>query len=161
MNSLLRIPDGIEIGVLSRDKVLEMWDKVKNHAPLFDDTSRWNVEWFAFRLYVRDTIVLESDGGMMLLTDLKPGHCAACHLTYWDKGLSRRTEMIRDAIRWAFLQFRLTRLETHLPEYARAVRRFIEKKLGFKFEGRLRKRLMYKGNPADLLLYGLLREEVL
>jgi RimJ/RimL family protein N-acetyltransferase len=161
MCSLLELPRGIEVGVLSRDKILSLWDKVKNYSPMFDDASRWNLEWFALRMYLRDTVLLENDGGIMLLTDTKPKHFAACHLTYWDKSLSKRTELIKEAIRWAFLQFDLQRLETHLPEYARAVRRFVEKRLGFKCEGRLRKRVMYKDNPADLLLYALLREEVL
>jgi RimJ/RimL family protein N-acetyltransferase len=161
MSFLLDMPRGIELGVLSRDKVLALWDRVKNYTPLFDDASRWDIEWFTFKLYMKDTVILENDGGLMLLTDTHPKHFAACHLTYWDKSLSARAELIKDAIRWAFLQFDLQRLETHLPEYARAVRRFLEKKLGFKSEGRLRKRVMYKGNPADLLLYSILREEVL
>jgi len=101
-----------------------MWEKLKGFDRLFSDDIRNDEFWFFRRMYAPDTVVLETDGGIMLLTGVVPGKLAACHVSFWDKKLTPKMGIIQEAIRWAFLQFDLQRMEALIPEYSRMLRRF-------------------------------------
>jgi hypothetical protein len=104
---------------------------------------------------------LEFPTGLLILKNLKEGLRGEVHITFWDRKLSDKTEMIKDALVWAMMEFDLHRLEAFVPEVSRAVKHFIQKRLGFVYEGRMRKRNWYEGRLIDVLIFSLLREEVL
>jgi [ribosomal protein S5]-alanine N-acetyltransferase len=75
---------------------------------------------------------------------------------HWGKGLMH--EALSSLIAHAFESQGLRRLEAEVnPTNARSCR--LLERLGFKNEGRLRKRWIAKGAVYDTLFYGLLREE--
>jgi hypothetical protein len=158
MNSL---PIGATLGEASITKIRGIWDRIKGFDKLFTDDVRWDEEWFMRRIYAPDTVFFEVDSGIMLLTDLKEGLMASAHITFWDCKLSPRTQLIKDCLFWCFMRYDLHRIEIVIPEFSRALRRFVEEKLGFTREGRLRSRMWYMGNLCDALIYSLLREEAI
>ena len=106
-------------------------------------------------------MVLEMEGGIILLTHIMPGIRCEVHVVFWDHKLSARKEVLDELLMWTFLTFDLFRIETFVASYARALMRFIEKKMGFVYEGTMRHRVLHKGMPTDLKVYSILREEVL
>jgi RimJ/RimL family protein N-acetyltransferase len=103
---------------------------------------------------------LETDGGLLFLTNIKENLHAEVHVAFWDCKLSGKESILKDCLRWAFFQYNLNRIEAFIPEYSRSLHRFMEKKLGFVYEGRMRKRMLYKGQFTDVKIYSILREEV-
>jgi hypothetical protein len=156
---LIPTPTGTHFCTFTAEKLHSLWESVKNLDKLFSDDERWNEELF-FKRMLDEKVVLETDGGLMILSDITENLRAAGHFIFWDHKLSPRTELLRECILWAFIQFNLQRLEVLIPEYARALIRFVEEKLKFKFEGRMRHRMMYKGQLCDVLILSLLKEEV-
>jgi len=84
------------------------------------------------------------------------------NLGYWvrtpqsSKGVGAAAARL--AARFAFEELGLNRLEFIIPAGNRASIRIAEK-LGVRFEGILRKRLVLRGKPSDALSYSLLAEE--
>jgi hypothetical protein len=146
---------------LTTEKVWELWNKVRGLDAIFSDDTRYDPVEFSKNL-LKDAIILEVEGGgFMSLSDLHPGTYAEAHLTFWDRHLSPRRDLIRECLLWAFMFFDLQRIEVVIPSFARAIRRFLKEKLGFIEEGILRKRSKYKGEAIDQIVLALLREEVL
>lgn len=160
MNSV-PLPSGVTLGAFTAEKLMDLWKKVRDYDRLFSDEARWDVIAFCERITGDDVLVLETEGGLMLLSSIKPGLYAQVHVIFWDGKLSPKIDLIRASLVWAFLAFDLVRVEALIPEFARSVRRFLEEKLKFQREGRLRNRMWYKGVLTDLLMYSILREEVL
>lgn len=153
-------PPGVRFFDLSPGTIVALWNKMKGFDPLFSDDNRWDVEKFHRSIYDRGTLVLEIDNGVLLLTGMKPGHYALVHACFWDHKVSARLQLLKDTIIWAFVTFDLIRLEAFIPGFSRALSRILSKKLGFTFEGKLRKRMKYHGTFCDVLVYSLLREEM-
>ncbi len=109
----------------------------------------------------RDTIVLENEGGIIIITKIDPGLKATFHPVFWDHKLSARIEDLKDVLVWVFLYFNLERVETQIAPYAKAAIRFIEKKMGFIYEGTLRSFVRKNDSPMDMKIYSILRGEVL
>jgi RimJ/RimL family protein N-acetyltransferase len=75
---------------------------------------------------------------------------------YWGKGYG--TEAMRVILRYAFTELNLHRVSLDVFSYnPRAIRSY--EKVGFLFEGRLRKLLARDGERADDVWMGILREE--
>lgn len=75
---------------------------------------------------------------------------------FWSKGYG--TDMMKIALRYAFLELGLQRVSLGLHEYnPRALRSY--EKAGFRLEGRTRKDILREGKRTDTLWMGILREE--
>ena len=75
---------------------------------------------------------------------------------FWSKGYG--TDMMKIALRYAFLELGLQRVSLGLHEYnPRALRSY--EKAGFRLEGRTRKDVLREGKRTDTLWMGILREE--
>lgn len=158
---LLEMPEGCRLCTLSEWKLDALWEKVKDLDKLYSDDIRYDFNWFRERMLNAKTLGIETEGGMMILTNINENLYAEAHVIFWDRKLSPHLETIKKCIVWSFLEFNLQRLETITPEYTRTLNRFIESKLGFKHEGRMRKRMLYKGQFCDVHIHSLLREEVI
>lgn len=154
------MPQGVRFGTLTYEKAQDLWKEMSKYPQLFDDTHRWDWEWFYQKLTNPLNVFLEVENGILMLTNLHKNHKAEVHMCFWDCKLQPRAELINQCIQWAFLEFNLVRLEAFIPEFCRALQRFMEKKLDFVYEGRMRKRMPYKGQLADVKIYSILKEEV-
>lgn len=157
---MIELPTGVRLGVFTREKLMEMWEHLKPFDSLFMDCDMKNPEVFLANFLAKDSVTLEVDGGYMIMRRIVPGLKGEVHMTFWDKRLSPRLELIKSCLEWAFLTFDLYRIETIIAEYARSVRRFVEQKLGFKHEGTLRNSAWHLGRLIDMHVYAILREEV-
>lgn len=158
---MIPLPEGVRLGVFSREKLLEMWNRLKPFDSLFMDCDMKNPDVFLANFLAKDSVTLEVDGGFMILRYIRPGLKGEAHFTFWDKHLSPRAGLIRDCLAWAFLTFDLWRIETQIAEYAKSVRRFVEQKLGFRHEGCMRNAAWHQGRLIDMHIYAILREEVI
>jgi len=157
---MFNLPNNVKVSVLSREKLWQLWTRLSQFDSLFVDDNTKDPEVFIDQFLATDGITLETEGGVMVLRKIIPGLKAEAHVAFWDKHLSPRTEMLKECIKWAFLQFDLQRIETFVAEYARALRRFIEEKLGFTKEGVLRKTSFHNGQLIDVHVYSILKEEI-
>ena len=158
---MTELPSGVKLGTANLEKIDWYWQKIKDFDRLFSDDIRWDEECFFEKMYAPDTVFFETENGLLLLTGLREGMYAAAHITFWDHKLLPRVRMIKDLLTYCFIRYDLLRIEALIPEFSRALKRFMEKRLGFVYEGRMRDRIIYMGNPADILIYSLLRREVL
>jgi len=154
------LPPGVALGSYTAEKIKNLWDILRKYPSTFADGTK-NVENFVERILAGDSIVLELDGGIILVENIREGHSAEFHATFWDHKLSARTGTLKQCIYWLFLVFQLERLETFVADYARAVRRFLTGKLGFQHEGTLRNAFRNNGELHNLDVYSIIKSEVL
>ena len=158
---ILTPPLGTWIAAFDKPKLIWLWEKFAPYDALWADDKMRDPEVFQRRFLDKSTVTLETEGGLMMLERMLPGVRGEVHFMFWDHKLSARTELLKDCVLWAFLSFDLERLETFVADYARAVRRFVEEKLGFTYEGTLRHRVKHQGRFIDMKVYSILRNEVL
>ena len=156
------LPKGVKYAKLTKEKVHYWWEKLKNFDHLFNDDTYYDEINFFTKMFGENTHILEvEDKGIMVLDNVIEGLKAQAHVSFWDFKLSARTKLIQDCLIWAILEFNLYRIEISIPEFSRALRRFVERRLNFKYEGRLRETLWYKGQLVDMIVLSVLRREVL
>ena len=158
---MIPLPEGCKLAAFDEDILIKLWLKVKPFDALFSDDDVKDPERF-LELFLRPdciTIWVE-DGGFVLLKNIKRGQKAEFHACFWDKHLSSRTALLKNLVVWAFLEFELERLETFVATYAKAVLRFLLKRLGFSEEGTLRQVWKHKGVLNDMKVLSILRNEV-
>lgn len=158
MNNL---PGDFKLVTFSPEKLDSIWEKIKGFDSIFVDDRMAKKEVYLKQFVKRDTIVLENDGGIIIITKIDPGLKATFHPVFWDHKLSARKEDLKDVLIWTFLYFNLERIETQIAPYAKAAIRFIEKKMGFSYEGTLRSYVRKNNNPMNMKVYSILRGEVL
>lgn len=157
----LPLPDGVWFAAFDKKRIEELWSFFSNYDNLFADDNMRDPEVFMKQLLDFRTICLEHEGGLLLLQRLVPGLRAEVHFMSWDHKMSAHTELFKDALLWAFLTFDLERIETFVAKYARSVQRFVEERLGFKYEGTFRQRVRHQGELIDMKIYSMLREEAI
>jgi RimJ/RimL family protein N-acetyltransferase len=116
------------------------------HHLLYDPTSWW--------------IDLGGDG-VVYLTGVLPSGNANLNILFWDsKFTQERREVVRIVCATAMDLFDLPRVTALVHETNRHLKIFLDK-TGFVYEGTIRQgALVDNGKRADLLMYGLLRDEM-
>ena len=155
------LPGDFKLVIFSKEKLDFIWNKIKDFESIFVDDRMNKKEVYLKQFVKRDTIVLENEGGIIIITNIDPGLKATFHPVFWDHKLSARKEELKDVLVWGFLYFNLERVDTQIAPYAKGAIRFIEEKMGFTYEGTLRSYVKRKGNPMDMKVYSILRTEVL
>lgn len=155
------LPSGVRILTATSWKLEEIWEKIKDFSPIFGDDSTKSKEVYMAQFFRPDTVVLEMDGGIVLLEKILPGVRCEVHPVFWDHKISARKDQIKDLLIWTFLTFDLYRVEAFVGDYARGLMRIMSKSLGFYHEGVMRKRIVHNGIAMDVHMYSILREEVL
>lgn len=115
--------------------------------------------------------------GIIYMTDIKDGIDATGHYIFFDHSLgSDKTDLMERVIDWTFSDHgewrALRRLTIEIPEYAFALARHAQKKLGFggpfeyenanktiAVEGVKRDAIRWQDEPQNLLVMGLINEE--
>ena len=130
------------------------------------DSLTWEV-WRAEDGQVVDVV------GILHLSEIRNGHDAVAHYVFFDGDLRGKTDLIEKVLDWAFTDHddwpALQRLTIEIPDFAFALARHAQKKLGFggpfkhrvggktvNVEGVKRGALMWRGEPRDLLIMGKL-----
>lgn len=157
----LPLPDGVWYATFNKKRIEELWDFFKGYDNLFADDNMRDPEIFFKQLIDYRTICLEYEGGLLLLQRLIPALRAEVHFLSWDHKMSAYSDLFKECLLWAFLSFDLERIETFVAKYAKSVQRFVEERLGFKYEGTFRKRVRHQGELIDMKIYSKLREEAL
>lgn len=111
--------------------------------------------------------------GIFHLSEIRPGHDAVAHYVFFDGNLRGKTELIKKMLDWSFRDHEdwdaLRRLTIEIPDYAFALARHAQHKLGFggpfkhriggktvKVEGVKQGALRWRGESRDLLIMGKL-----
>lgn len=117
----------------------------------------------AYSLFIFETGTETLIGGLTLGL-IRRGVAQACTLGYWmgrrHAGKGHMTEAVRGAVRFAFSDLALHRVEAACLPNNEPSRRLLER-VGFQHEGLARAYLKINGNWADHLLYGVLSSDIL
>lgn len=148
---------------------LTPWEPVWNEDDLTRTSFRLRVKRAAreiasdeaYALFIFDNATDTLLGGLTLGL-IRRGVAQACTLGYWmgerHAGKGHMTEAVRGAVRFAFSELALHRVEAAcLPENEPS-RRLLER-VGFQREGLARAYLRINGNWCDHLLYGVLSSD--
>jgi ribosomal-protein-alanine N-acetyltransferase len=117
----------------------------------------------AYSLFIFETGTETLLGGLTLGL-IRRGVAQACTLGYWmgrrHSGRGHMTEAVRGAVRFAFSDLALHRVEAACLPNNESSRRLLER-VGFQHEGLARAYLKINGNWADHLLYAALSSDTL
>lgn len=117
----------------------------------------------AYSLFIFETGTETLIGGLTLGL-IRRGVAQACTLGYWmgrrHAGRGHMTEAVRGAVRFAFSDLALHRVEAACLPNNEPSRRLLER-VGFQHEGLARAYLKINGNWADHLLYAALSSDLL
>lgn len=117
----------------------------------------------AYSLFIFETGTETLIGGLTLGL-IRRGVAQACTLGYWmgrrHAGKGHMTEAVRGAVRFAFSDLALHRVEAACLPNNEPSRRLLER-VGFQHEGLARAYLKINGNWADHLLYAVLSTDTL
>lgn len=98
--------------------------------------------------------------GLMYLVQLVPGINAQMHLVFWDEKLpATRAPLVRKAVKFGMERFELPRISAQFKWSAVTMKHFL-RKVGFVYEGTLRKGWIDETGYQDMLLYGMISEEL-
>ncbi len=158
MRAEMRLPEGVSLVRLTPEIMKDYWERLKDFDVLYSDSTHGDELGFYQRLM--SSTVLETEGGIMLLDGLVLRQRGQVHVWFWDHKLSSRSELLKGALRWVFEVYDLNRVEAIIPEFSKALERFLVRRMGFTFEGKLRERLLWKGHFKDLLMFSILRKEI-
>lgn len=163
---MIDLPKGVWIPKITRDKLDEWWEKLKDFDKIFTDHNMLDVEAFYWNCLNSNrpgtkNWILETETGLVGFDYVENGLKARAHLSFWDCKLSSKTEMLRGILVWLFLTEDLHRVWAEIPVNARALRRFLVNKLNFKHEGTLRNDWLHKGQLIDRDVFSIIRTEVL
>jgi ribosomal-protein-alanine N-acetyltransferase len=117
----------------------------------------------AYSLFIFETGTETLMGGLTLGL-IRRGVAQACTLGYWmgqrHAGKGHMTEAVRGAVRFAFSELALHRVEAACLPHNEPSRRLLER-VGLRHEGLARAYLRINGNWADHLLYAVLSSDTL
>ena len=158
---MVSLPDGVCIAAFDQAKIDRLWEKLKDFDAFFADDLMKNKQSFQDKLQNPFTVVLETESGILWMCNIVYGVRGEVHMAFWDHRFVGRKDLLKLCLLWAFLTYDLYRIETYLAAYATSTMRFIERKLGFKKEGIMRKRISHQGRLIDVHVFSLLRDELL
>lgn len=105
-------------------------------------------------------MVIDNLVGIFWISDIVyPAFCEV-HYTFFDGRHKGRLDLVKTGIRYIFETWQINCMYVNVALYAKIPIRFVES-LGFKKEGRLRSRALYRDKWWDVNSYSLLKEEVL
>jgi RimJ/RimL family protein N-acetyltransferase len=98
--------------------------------------------------------------GVVYFTNVVPHLAAQMNFFFWDGKLKKgRVGVVRDALKQAFTEFKLQRVGVQMKWSNAPQKRFLAD-CGFVWEGTLRRGWVDPDGCHDMLLYGMLREEL-
>lgn len=165
----------------------KMWEKAKQFKTLMGREIHSYDDFLSFFVYPSADgyrsrgIAARIDDfvGIFWMTDFNlthPPHEASIHYTFFDRRHKGRLQLCRKAIEYAFSTYGFHRLWTMVPAFVQPTQamlanrekgknnlyaeRFVEL-IGFRKEGRMKEKVMFRGKLFDASLYALTRNEVI
>lgn len=156
------LPVGVHLYPLTRDRAVDLWEQLKVYDALWPDDTRGDVvRWVEFALLPTTLFIAGDDGkSMYILSGIREGLKANIHAVFHDHKLSPRVGLMRGLLAWAMFEFDLCKLEARIPDFSRALRRYLQRDLHFKVDGVLRDDFWYHGGLRSTVVLSLLRDEV-
>lgn len=117
--------------------------------------------YFSRRFFAKNSRWYEFiDGsGIISIEGIKKGLYAQAHTAFWDRDFKGKVEATRGLAGHIMDIDSLLKLEVHIPDFCREALMFA-RMAGFTEEGRLRSRIMYNNKGRDIVVLGLLKEEI-
>lgn len=160
--------DGYKVWLMpySLENLRQLYDKAQQHRVLFSDDIHGDFHKFCEVFFTMDYVgnvqakgivwIVEDFVGVYYLTRITQRE-AHVDFSFFDGKL--RFPLTKAMADFVFKLYGFDRVNVDIAPYSsKYVFKFIEK-LGFKYEGRRRKAIVYKGEQVDLIQFGLLREE--
>ena len=142
---------------------MENVQKAGNFLKTFSLATTWQMddqEILEF-LFAPDTIIIEIDNSLIMFENLVPNFKAHVGFVFWDRKIAGRDQLVHDTFQYGMTTFGLKRLYARVPARNKVMWRMLER-LGFQREGTLRNDfILPKGDTCDMLVYGILRSELL
>ena len=150
----------------SLENLNKLYEKTKQHRVLFSDDIHGDFHKFCEVFLTQDSSgninakglvwVVEDFVGVYYITHITQRE-ATVDFSFFDGRL--RFPLTRAMTDFVFQTYGFDRVNVEIAPYSsKYVFKFIEK-LGFQYEGRKRKAIIYKDEKVDLLQFGLLKEE--
>ena len=150
----------MKVLALDADTAARFWGMYEAAYPYLVDMDR-SPETFRMFCLDRNTQIFHGpSGSVVMLTGVNmPQHTAAVHLFSESPWAFRKVEEFRKLLLELMELFHLYKLNVFIPGPAGVVQKLYAL-LGFKEEGILRKSAMVDQELEDLVIYGVLREEL-
>lgn len=150
----------LEIMGLTHAKVEALWDIVLKHN--LADNFKDSYDVFCKSLFDPRTVILEFPPmrAVYYMTNITPQGNADVHAIVLDRKLLGQRELYLKMIQKMMMDFNLVRVTAMIPDW-NTIAQNGAVKLGFKLEGVLRNWGRTNNKPNDVLLFGLLREELI
>lgn len=151
----------INVNELPKERAQEMWEKVRAQKYAFDDFTMGRPEAFLSMLFAPCNENFDVEGkGLISLQNILPGQGAQVHLIVWDDTLGPRPILhaLKAILHRAFAKYELVRIGAGIPDFNQQAKR-LTLLAGFKYEGTIRRGMLFEGHHHDVLLYGILRGE--
>jgi RimJ/RimL family protein N-acetyltransferase len=151
----------IEVASVTGDEIALLWQKLSTQDYSFDDNSRGRGELFVVGLTEPNSLHFRiQDSGYIQVRNAYQGSDASIHFALWDRNFpfSQAKEAGVEVLTHLFNEVKVNRVSGYIPVYNALAKRFATL-LGFKFEGELRRSILYKGEYHNISIYGLLKEE--
>lgn len=158
----ITMPAAIKPMALSEERLLFILDKIDKADWAVDDKyakqpTLGRLLWLLGSTEL--TFEIGDNCGVVLVGSVQIGRSAEVSLLIWDRSFFRQIDTAKDVLRWLMWSLHLSRLTAYLTPTNILALRF-DKKIGFVEEGRLRKSIWRNGVLMDVIILGLLREEV-
>lgn len=160
----------VHLAEISREALVHMYQKLKDFKILFDDYTQGDAKAFLDKfieitpegeIKPKGLLLRVDDVGVIFFANIVPNDSADVHISFWDRRLKGRANLVKKALKFAFESFNLYRISTTIVESNRVgyIKKQIEL-MGFQKEGCIRGASLFEGKRKDLLLYGILASEV-
>lgn len=155
---------------LTPSNLKTLWEKVRQFDTLFSEELNGDFRKFLEAVIRQGPSGIEPVGlfwvvddfvGVFYLTHIVPGQDADVHYSFFDRRHKGRHNLVKAMLRYAFHRYGFARLSAQVPVYATEQAFKFASALGFKDEGKKRRAVFYKGKWFDLVMFGILREELL
>lgn len=154
---------------LTAENLGAFWDRAKNFRTIFTADVNGDFKRFCETFISDDGYDVRAHGLFWVVDDFVGVYYmthiteidANVHYTFFDRRQRGRADLTRAMLKYAFDKYGFWRLSVQIPMYASKHTFGFVRSLGFKEEGRKRKAVEYDGQRFDVMLLGILREEIL
>ena len=106
--------------------------------------------------------VIDDFIGLFSITDFTYNYSDAIgHYTFFDRRHKGRIPLVRAMLKYVFDTYKLNRISVEIPLFTSPEARHFVGECGFTLEGKRRKGIKYKNEWYDILLFGILKSEVI
>lgn len=162
--------DGIKYDIYPYQATLEnlkfLWDKLQDFKQLFSDYTAGDFDNFIKVVTSKDSVfVVAARGsdpiGILYADRIRPGFDAGAHFLFWDYRVKGKSKVVINTLKWLMDEYGLHRVNIETPKTKATVplRRAL-KWMHIPYEGTRRRALRQEGEMQDMLLFGVLREEL-